>query len=104
MVLDNYVKLVTDVETVLRIREGSFRYEPRTVTDPKSKLAKTVRAAVLDVTEENGRPVTKTFSTLSDKLATTLNTMALNGDLYRYRVGITRVGEGFTTEYRIRVI
>lgn len=104
MVLANYVKLVTDVEKLLRIKADSFRIEEREITDPKTKIAKTSRAAVVDVLVEDGVDVAKTFSTLSDKLATTLQAHHLNGDLYKYTVGITRRGSGFRTEYEVRLI
>ena len=104
MTLENYVKLVSDVEKVLRIKEGSFRVEDRLIMDPKTHIEKTTRAAVVDVIEEDRVPVTKTFSTLSEKLATTLKTMHDNGDLYKYSVGVTKRGVGFRTEYEVRLI
>jgi len=102
MTLENYVKLVRDVEKVLRIREGSFRIEERTIRDPTTKALKIVHAGVMDVYEEDGTPVTKTFSTLSEKLAAALRVAHNNGILYRNRVGIKVVGVGFTTEYQLR--
>jgi hypothetical protein len=102
MTLANFVKLIDNVETVLRVKEGSFRIDTRTITDPRTKLQKTVNAATVDVIEENGQPVSKTFSTLADKLASTLKSAHDNGSLYRYRVGIKPVGSGFTKEYQVR--
>lgn len=103
MTLENFVRLETNVEKALRFKRDSFRIEPREITDPNTKAKKTVQAAVLDVTEEDGNPVTKTLSTLSDKLATQLKAAHDNGSLYRYRVGIKKVGSGFATEYQIRL-
>jgi hypothetical protein len=102
MTLENYVKLVPDVEKVLRIREGSFRIEPRTIRDPHTKAPKIVNAAVMDVIEEDGVPVTKSFSTLGEKLAAALQVAHNNGTLYRNRIGIKRVGTGFVSEYQLR--
>jgi hypothetical protein len=102
MTLENYVKLVRNIEKVLRIKEGSFRIEARTITDPSTKIQKTVHAAAMDVYEEDGVPVTKTFSTLSEKLAAALQVAHNNGTLYRGKVGIKMVGSGFATEYQIR--
>lgn len=102
MTLGNFVKLETNIEKVLRIREGSFRIEPRTINDPLSRISKLVHAASMDVIEEDGQPTTKTFSVLSEKLAAALQVSHNNGDLYRYRVGIKRVGSGYATEYQIR--
>ena len=103
MTLDNFVKLEPDKEKVLRIREGSFRVEPRIILDPRTKSPKSINAAVMDVYNEDGQPVTKGFSTVSDKLATQLKAAHDNGTLYRYNVGIKRVGVGYTTEYQLRL-
>ena len=102
MTLENYVKLIRDVEKVLRVKEGSFRIEPRTIRDPVTKAPKIVHAGAMDVYEEDGAPVTKTFSTLSEKLAAALQVAHNNGTLYRNRIGIKMVGTGFATEYQIR--
>lgn len=102
MVLANYVKLETGVEKVLRIKPDSFRIEPRVIIDPVTKAKKTVNAAVMDVIEEDGVPVSKIFSTLSEKLAAILKTAHENGTLYRFRVGIKPVGEGYAREYQVR--
>jgi len=102
MTLENYVKLTRDVEKILRFKPETFRIEPREITDTITKKARAVKAAVIDVTEEDGSPVTKVFSTLSEKLATQLKVAHDNGTLYRYRVGITVRGEGFAREYQIR--
>lgn len=101
MTLANYVKLVPNIETVIRVKEGSFRIEPREITDPKTKIKKVVNAAAMDVYEENGVPAKKVFSTLSEKLATTLKIAHDNGSLYRYRVSIKPVGADFTREYQV---
>jgi len=102
LTLENYVKLEREVEKVMRIREGSFRIEERTITDPTTKVQKIIHAAVVDVIEEDGRPVKKTFSTLGEKLAAALQVAHNNGTLYRFRLGIKKVGEGYATEYQIR--
>jgi len=102
MTLENYVKLVREREKILRIKEGSFRIEPRTIRDPTTKAPKVVHAAAVDVYEEDGVPVSKIFSTLGEKLAAALQVAHNNGDLYRYKVGIKMVGTGYVTEYQIR--
>lgn len=104
MVLANYVKLVSDVEKLLRIKDGSFRIEEREIIDTVTKKPRTLRAAVMDILAEDRVDVIKTFSTVSDKLATTLQAMHLNRDLYKYTIGITKTGVGFRTEYRVRTI
>jgi len=103
MTLGNYVKLEPDVEKVLRIREGSFRVETRTVNDPTSKQAKPKTVGVMDVISEDGKPVRKEFSTMSEKLATQLKVAHDNHTLYTHNVGIKRVGSGYVTEYQLRL-
>jgi hypothetical protein len=101
MTLENYVKLVPNIETVIRVKEGSFHIEPREIIDSKTKIKKTVNAAAMEVYEENGVPVKKVFSTLSEKLATSLKVAHDNGSLYRYRVSIKSVGSDFAREYQV---
>jgi len=103
MVLENYVKLPREKERVMRFRPGSFRVEETTITDPKTKQPKRLRRAVVDVTEEDYRPVVKIFSTLSEKLATQLRQAHETGDLYRYHVGITWHPQELATEYTVRL-
>jgi hypothetical protein len=103
MVLENFVKLTPDREKVLRIKPDSFRIEEAEITDPVTKKPKRVRKAVMDVTEEDYRPVVKVFSTLSEKLALQLKTAADTGDLYRYHIGITWHPGGYATEYTVRI-
>ena len=103
MVLANYVRLEKDKEKILRFRPDSFRIEPRDIPDPNTGKLKIVNAAVLDVVEEDHIPVDKTFSTLSDKFATALKAAHDNGTLYDRRVGITKTGEGFRTEFTLRL-
>lgn len=103
MTLENYVKLEKDVEKILRFKPESFRIEPREITDPKTEIKRTLNAAVVDVTEEDGRAVTKMFTTLGEKLATQLKTAHDNGTLYRYKVGVTMRGEGFGRKYTLRL-
>jgi len=102
MVLENYVKLVPETEKILRLERP--RIDERTVRDPKTKQPTVKRAWVADVVEEDYRPVRKIFSTLADKLATSLQTAADAGDLARYRVGITWYPRDYATEYRVRLI
>lgn len=104
MTLANYVKLAPEVEKILSIKDGSFRVEERLIPDVETQKEKTLRVAVVDVIEEDRVPVTKTFSITSEKLATTFKTMHDNGDLYKYPIGITKRGTGFTTEYTVRLL
>jgi len=103
MVLENFVRLIRDTEKVMKFRPGSFHVEDTTIRDPKTKQPKRVRRAVLDVLEEDYRPVVKMFSTLSEKLAVQLEQAHRTGDLYRYHVGITWRPMDLATEYTVRL-
>lgn len=100
--LGNYIFLERDREKVLKIREGSFHIERRLITDNVTRQQKSINTAVMDVTQEDGKPVTKTFSTTSDKLANTLLAIHLARTLYTQNIGITMKGDGFAREYSVR--
>ena len=101
--LANYVRLEPEKEKCLRFRENSLRIEERTIRDPKTGVVKTVRALVLDVIEEDGIPVSKTFSTLSEKLAQILYNLHSTGELYRHYVCITWHPRDYATEYEVHL-
>ena len=101
--MENYVKLPRDAEKVMRFKPDSFRIEEAEITDSITHKPKRVRKAVVDVVEEDYRPVVKVFSTLSDKLATSLAQAHATGDLYRYHVGVTWHPRGYATEYTVRI-
>jgi len=103
VVLANFVRLERDREKVMRFKPGSWRVEETTITDPKTKLPKRVRRAVLDVVAEDHRPTVKIFSTLSEKLAAQLKQLHDTGELYRYNVGITWHPADLATEYTLRI-
>jgi hypothetical protein len=99
-VLENFVKLRANVPKTLIMRNP--RIEERTVTDPRTKAPKTVRAWVADVEQEDNVPVKKIFSTLSEKLASQLQSLHENGLLVGRRVTIVWRPAGYATEYEVR--
>ena len=82
-ILANYVKLVPEKPKILRFKKDSLRIEERVITDPILKKPKKVVSLVFLVDEEDGRPVEKSFSVLSERL---MNELApyLEGKRYRY--------------------
>jgi len=101
-VLANYVQLVPNQPKRLKVK--NMRIEERQITDPKTKLPKTVRALVFDVYEEDGVPVSKTFSTLSEKLAQQLKALYENGVLENKTLVITWRPRDYATEYEVYVM
>jgi len=101
-ILGNYVKLVPDKG--VRMHLSNPRIVERTIKDPKTGRVKTVRALEFDVTELNGVPVSKTFSTLSEKLAQQLMALWETGILKERPVEIVWHPRDFATEYEVRVV
>ena len=99
MVLGNYVKLPANVPKTLKLTR--MRIEERVIEDPKTHLTKTVRALVFDCIEEDGRPVSKIFSTISEKLATQLYALWNRRTRDYIKVRITRIPRDYATEYEV---
>ena len=102
MALENYVKLQPGVEMVLML--SNPRIEERVIIDPVTKREKTVKAWVADVTEQNHIPVSKTYSTLSEKHAAQLQQLFDTGVLPGRRTGITKYPRGLATQFTIRTL
>jgi len=97
--LSNYVVLEPNKPKTLKLTNE--RIEERVITDPKTKVTKVVRALVYDCIEEDGRPVSKTFSTLSEKLAIMLHTLWERRTRDYIKVRITRIPRDYATEYEV---
>jgi len=97
--LANYVKLIPEQKKCMKL--DNPRIEERVVRDPKTGRNKIVRALVFDCLEEDGVATFKTFSTLSEKLATTLYNLWNTGELKRKRVCIVWHPRDFATEYEV---
>ena len=67
MSLGNWVKLTPGVEVKLHFRE--YRITPREIQDPFWKVDRQVNSLLFLVDRENGKPVDKMFSVISDRLA-----------------------------------
>lgn len=102
MVLGNYVELPRGVRKCLRLKD--CKIVEKVVKDPILGISLPKRSYVCLVTEEDGRPVNKIFSTLSEKLATQLETLRQSGVLYERIICITRLGEGYATDYQVEVL
>ena len=87
-----------------RIRVDNPRIEDHTRKDPITGLVGTRKAYVLDVTEEDGVKVSKTFSTLADKLAVQLKQLENLGQLRGRLIEVVWHPRGYATEYELRVI
>jgi hypothetical protein len=95
----NYVKL--EPEKTKRLKFDKWWWDDRQITDPKSRVQKTVKAMVFHVTEEDGQPADTTFSVLSYKLQQTLAPLIDTGVVFTRRVNITWYPRDYSTEYGI---
>jgi len=66
-VIENWIKLVPGVPK--RLHFVNHVVEVRRIMDPVLKAAKDVQGLIFAVDREDGRPVSKTFSVLSERLA-----------------------------------
>ena len=98
--LINYVVLPPDTPKKLKLSDP--RIEERIIRDPKTGMLKTVKALVFKCTEEDGKPVNKTFSTLSRKLAQMLMALWERRRTDYIYVEIIRHPADYATEYEVR--
>jgi len=99
--LTNYVELVKDVPT--RLHFTDHYYVERLIMDKELKREKMVRSLVMWVDRLNNEPCARTLSVLSKKLADFLEPY-LEGRRFRdFDFVITKRGEGFLTDWQIRV-
>jgi len=100
--LMNYIALETDTPT--RLHFTDYYYVERLIWDPELKIRKMVRSLVFWVDRLDGEPCARTFSVLSKKLAAQLEGYLAEDKFKEYEFIITKSGEGFLTEYRVKVI
>ena len=98
-VLENYVKLISGIPKRLHFKDHAFT--TRRIRDPVSGFVKSVQVLEFLVDWEDGAPVEKIFSVIQAKLAAHFQPY-LEGKRYRdYLFTITKIGEGFTAEFRV---
>lgn len=98
----SYVKL--EPEKTKRLKLDKWWWEDRQVTDPKSRIKKTVKAMVFHVTEEDGKPVDKTYSAIAFKLQQTLAPLVESGVIFTRRVDLTWYPSDYATEYGVALV
>ena len=101
MVLRNYVTLEEGKAAVMHFRDHYL--EDRNIVDPSTRREKGARALVFEVDRLGGESVSAQFSTLSEKLAQTLEPYLEEKTYINYTFIITRRGRGYATEYEVQV-
>ena len=100
--LDNFVRLMEGIPKRLHFKDHT--YATRRIRDPITGWEKTVRTLEFLVDYEDGVPVEKVFSVIQSKLEAALRPY-LEGKRYRdYLFVITKIGSGFTSEFRVEVL
>ena len=99
MVLDNYVKLVPGVPK--RLHFTAWTIASKEITDRNTGLPTTRRSLILNVDREDGQPVSKTFSTLAEKLATLLMPDLESSVYTQFVYEIVQVGAAYQTRYQV---
>lgn len=97
--LMNYVDLKKDTPT--RMHFTDHYMVEREIWDPGLGRFKVVRSLVFWVDELDGEPTAKTFSVLSEKLASMLRPYLPNHTYVEKDFVITKHGEGFATTYTV---
>ncbi len=97
-----YVELLP--ERPKRLLFDKWWYEDRTTTDPKNKRLKTSTVMVLHVTQEDGAPVDKTYSTLSTKHMEDLKGIIDSGQAFTRMIEIVWHKADYASEREVRVL
>lgn len=100
--LMNYVALDKDVPTRMHFTDH-YSVE-REIWDAKLGKYKPVKSLVFWVDELNGEVTAKTFSVLSETLATILRPYLPDHSYINFDYLITKRGEGFGTRYEVQAI
>ena len=98
-ILANFVRLTPGVRKRLVLRDPTI--EEITIVDPHTKRPKSLRRLRFTVTEEDGVPTTKYFTTLSEKLAQMLMALWDRRTADTICVYITEFGTSLAKDYEV---
>ncbi|GAH32551.1 unnamed protein product [marine sediment metagenome] len=93
MALENWVKLPVGKVVCMRFKE--YRVTPREITDPFWKTPRTVESLLFLVSHVDGKPVDKTFSVVSEKLALEFKPYLEDGSYRGYEWCLVKDAPGF---------
>jgi hypothetical protein len=100
-VLANYVKLTPGVKKKLKLKDPVIEEVP--IPDPVTKQPKIIRRLRFTVLEEDNMPVTKYFTTPSEKLAQQLMAVWDNRKGDFICVEITEFGSGLAKDFEVSI-
>lgn len=93
MTLENWVKLPVGKVVCMHFRE--YRIVDRQIEDPMFKVSRTVKSLVFLVDKVDGAPVDKTFSVVSEKLASEFEPYLEDGTFKNYEWCLVKDAAGF---------
>jgi len=100
--LMNYIALEKDVPT--RLHFTDHYTVTREIWDDKLGRLKEITSLVLWCDEQDGEPTARTFSVVSEGLATILRPYLPGHTYIDFTFEITKQGEGFSTRYQVQAI
>lgn len=100
MVLENFIRLVDGVPISMHFT--AYTIAPIDRRDPLTGFISQVNSLIFNVDMENGQPVSKTFSTLSSKLAAMFEPFLADEDYKRRTFIITKRGSSFDTDFEFQ--
>ncbi len=100
--IENYITFSEGVPKLLRFAD--YQVMDKQINDPTTKNTRPVKSLHMTVTEEDGRPVQKELSILSEKFAALLEPYILGGSYKAKLFKVTRTGSGFNTNYSVEVL
>lgn len=100
--LMNYIALVPGIPTRMHFTDD---YEvERSIMEKEIGKVKRVKSLVFWVDELEGADVARTFSVMSEKLRSTLTPYLPDKGYLPYDFIITKMGDGFYTDWNVQVI
>jgi hypothetical protein len=101
-VIENWVILAPGVERRLRFSE--HRIVTKTITDPVTRGPKSVQALEFTVTMDNGVPVSKAFSIVSQRLAGEMGPYLVDQRYKRYEFTFIKDAPGTVPPRLVRAV
>jgi hypothetical protein len=101
-VIENWVILAPGVER--RLRFSDHRIVSKVITDPVLKSPKTVQALEFVVSMDDGKPVSKMFSVVSQKLAGELGPYLVDKRYTRYEFTFIKDAPGTVPPRLVRAV
>jgi len=101
-ILMNYIPLVPGVPTRMHFTDD-YKIE-RKILDKETGKLRPIKSLVFWVDRLEGEPCARTFSILSQKLASHLDPFLKNQEYLKYEFVVTKIGDGFAADFNVQPI